>query len=190
MLPSRKSVQASLLAFVCAGGMACHRQAVHAAAPVATPPAEETKQPEPPPPSGATSSAASNPDVKETTPESPAAVAPAPKPVEPRPKPVTPAPTPTPEPAPKPAPPTITQRMSPAQEAELKAQTQTSTAEAEANLRRVTGRQLNDVQRDMVDKIRNFLNQAHDASELFDWNRAHILADKARLLSVELVNSL
>jgi hypothetical protein len=171
--------------------MACHHQTVQAAPPV-TPSAEEAVKPQP------TSSPATDtgapepgkPDANETPPaESP--LIPTPKPVEPRPKPAAPAPAPTPEPAtPKPAAPTITQRISPAQEAELKSQTQKSIAEAQFNLQRSSGRQLNDVQRDMVEKIQNFLVQAKDASELPDWNRARILADKARVLSVELVNSL
>ena len=93
-------------------------------------------------------------------------------------------------PAPRPAPPQITLRMSPAEEAEQKSQTQKSIAEAEANLRRTAGKQLNDTQRDMVEKIQNFLAQAREASEVPDWNRARILAEKARLLSTELVNSL
>jgi len=80
--------------------------------------------------------------------------------------------------------------MSPAEEAEQKSQTQKSIAEAEANLRRTAGKQLNDTQRDMVEKIQNFLAQAREASEVPDWNRARILAEKARLLSTELVNSL
>ncbi len=80
--------------------------------------------------------------------------------------------------------------MSPAEEAELKGQTQKSIAEAEANLRKTSGHDLNDAQRDMVEKIQNFLAQSREASEIPDWNRAHILADKARLLSIELANSL
>jgi len=80
--------------------------------------------------------------------------------------------------------------MSPAEEAELKSQTQKSIAEAEANLRKASGHDLNDTQRDMVEKIQNFLAQAREASEIPDWSRGRILAEKARLLSTELVNSL
>jgi hypothetical protein len=194
MPPSIKSVQAVLLAILCAGGVACHRQTVQAAAPSTPPPSDEAVKTAPTATpgtdTGATSTPAS-PVLKGTAPDTSPAVTPAPKPVEPKPRPVTPTPAATPEPpTPKPAPPQITQRISPAQEAELKSQTQKSIAEAETNLRAASGRQLNDVQRDMVDKIQNFLVQARDASELPDWNRAHILADKARLLSVELVNSL
>ena len=81
-------------------------------------------------------------------------------------------------------------RISPAEEAELKSQTQKAVAEAEANLRRASGRQLNDAQREMVEKIQSFLAQSREASEVPDWSRARILAEKARLLSGELVNSL
>ena len=80
--------------------------------------------------------------------------------------------------------------MSPAEEAELKTQTQKSIAEAEANLRRASGRALSETQRDMFEKIQNFLAQSREAGELPDWSRARILAEKARLLSTELVNSL
>ena len=81
-------------------------------------------------------------------------------------------------------------RMSPAEEAELKRQTQSAVAEAEANLRRASGRYLNEAQRDLVEKIQSFLAQSREAGEIPDWSRARILAEKARLLSTELVNSL
>ena len=191
MLPSAKGVQAVMLALACASGVACHRQTVQAAPPVNTTPAAETA----PAPALSDTSSAPAIDTTNTAPENPPPLAPAAKPVEPKPRPVTPtpAPAPTPEPTPapaKPAPPTITQRISPAQEAELRSQTEKSIAEAETNLRQASGHQLNDVQRDMAEKIRNFLTQAREAGDQPDWNRAHILADKARLLSVDLVSSL
>ena len=191
MLPSPKLAQAAVLALLCSGVIACHHQTVQAAPPVSAPEPEPAKaEPTPPPPTDTgTSIEPAKPNENEAPPGG-SPLIPTPIPVAPKPKPV-PAPTPTPEPAaPKPAAPTISQRMTPAQEAELKNQTQKSIAEAQANLQRTTGRQLNDVQRDMVEKIQNFLVQAREASELPDWNRARILADKARVLSSELVNSL
>jgi hypothetical protein len=193
MPPSIRSVQVVLLGALCAGAMACHRHTVQAAPPPATPGPVETPRTGPAVP--ADSGTGANPAPAAPSDKNPPAESsPAPavtlKPVEPKPRPAPPA-TPVPEaPAPKPAPPQITQRLSPAQEAELKSQTEKSIAEAEANLRRASGRQLNDVQRDMVEKIQSFLAQAREASEVPDWSRARIQADKARLLSIELVNSL
>ncbi|HUK53005.1 MAG TPA: hypothetical protein VL099_06925 [Candidatus Binatia bacterium] len=60
----------------------------------------------------------------------------------------------------------------------------------ETNLRRASGRSLNDAQKDMVEKIQNFLAQAREAGEVPDWERAFVLAEKARVLSEELVSSL
>jgi hypothetical protein len=195
MPPSTKRVQIALLAFACAGGISCHRMTAHAAPPAAGPQPAENSQPATPAPSGLAAggnSAPANTPSKNAATESAPAATPAPKPVEPKPRPVTPTPAPpvTETPAPKPAPPQISPRISPAQEAELKSQTQRSIAEAEANLRRTAGRQLSDIQRDMVEKIQSFLNQSREASEVPDWSRARILADKARVLSVELVESL
>jgi hypothetical protein len=58
------------------------------------------------------------------------------------------------------------------------------------NLAQANGKQLNGSQQDLVGKIRGFLKQAQDATKSGDWARAQNLAEKARLLSVELVNSL
>jgi len=195
MPPSTKRVQIVLLALVCAGAISCHRQTVHAAPPPAEPEPAESSKPAPPALSGSAAGAnpaPANPSSKSTAPESAPETTPTPKPVQPKPRPVTPAgPPPAAEaPAPKPAPPQITPSISPAREAELKSQTQKSIAEAEANLRRTAGRQLNDVQHDMVEKIQSFLIQSREAGGIPDWSRAFILADKARLLSIELVNSL
>jgi len=49
---------------------------------------------------------------------------------------------------------------------------------------------LNAAQQDLVGKIRSFADQSRDASKAGDWARAQNLAQKARLLSVELLNSL
>jgi hypothetical protein len=48
---------------------------------------------------------------------------------------------------------------------------------------------LNAAQKDLVDKISGFLTQAHEAIVAEDWVRAQNLAEKARVLSVELVKS-
>ena len=80
--------------------------------------------------------------------------------------------------------------MSPGDEAELQKQTNQYVADAEKNLHRADGRDLNVIQRDMVEKIHGFLGQARDAMKTPDWTRARNLSQKAFLLSVELANSL
>jgi hypothetical protein len=194
MPPSTKRVQIVLLAVACATAVACHRQAVHAAPPETAPATPEGTKPSP---AGATESGAAgksapaNTGAETSAPGSAPATIPAPKPVEPKPRPAPPPAAAPPEtPAPKPAPPQITLRISPADEAQLKSQTQKAVAEAEANLHKASGRPLSDAQRDMVEKIQSFLSQSREASEIPDWSRARILAEKARLLSVELANSL
>ena len=192
-------IQMALLALACAGGISCHHTTAHAAPPPAAPEPAENSKPAPPAPGGTEAGAnpaSATPPSKNAPSDSSPPATPAAKPAEPKPRPAAPAPGPTPAPqpaeapAPKPAPPQITPRISPAQEAEYKSQTQKSIAEAEANLRRTAGRPLNDVQRDMVEKIQSFILQSREASEIPDWSRARILADKARLLSIELVESL
>jgi len=57
-------------------------------------------------------------------------------------------------------------------------------------LQQANGRQLSAGQQDLVEKIHSFLDQARDASKGGDWARAQNLAQKARLLSTDLVDSL
>ena len=63
-------------------------------------------------------------------------------------------------------------------------------ATAEKSLQQASGRQLNAAQQDLAGKIRSFTDQARDAGKGGDWTRAQNLAQKARLLSIELINSL
>jgi hypothetical protein len=53
----------------------------------------------------------------------------------------------------------------------------------------VSGKQLNAAQKDLADKISGFLAEAHGAILADDWVRAQNLAEKARVLSAELVKS-
>jgi hypothetical protein len=62
-------------------------------------------------------------------------------------------------------------------------------AVAEKNLQDASGKNWNAAQQDLVDKIRSFLAESRQASKDGDWARAQTLAQKARLLSVELINS-
>jgi|SRR5580698_10356874 hypothetical protein len=61
---------------------------------------------------------------------------------------------------------------------------------AEQNLHQSDGKQLSAAQKDLVEKITSFLEQSRDAIKGGDWTRAQTLAQKARLLSFELVSSL
>ena len=60
---------------------------------------------------------------------------------------------------------------------------------AEQNLQLSNGRQLSAAQKDLAEKIKGFLSQSHDAIRSDDWVRAQNLAEKARVLSTELVKS-
>ena len=93
------------------------------------------------------------------------------------------------QPARKPAP-VISPQLSPADQANYEKRTGDDVSVAEKNLQGSQGKQLNASQQDLVDKVRSFLAQARDASKSGDWARAQNLAQKARLLSIELINSL
>ena len=193
MTPGRKLATLLPLALLLLAGTGCHRQSVHAAAPPPPPsPASTSPVPEPATPSDSAKPA----DTKPATPAdaatgSPAPETPAPKPATPHPH-VTPAPPVMPEtpPAPRPAPPQIRPSLTPTQAAEFKRKTNDAGAEAEKNLQRAYGRPLNESQRDLMEKIRGFLTQSQEAGSAGDWGRAFNLAEKARLLSLELVESL
>ena len=57
----------------------------------------------------------------------------------------------------------------------------------EANLKKIAGRQLTPNQQDMVNQIRQFMDQSKTAAEAGDLERARTLAWKAQLLSEELI---
>ncbi len=63
-------------------------------------------------------------------------------------------------------------------------------AAAQHNLQQTNGKHLSAAQQDLADKIRSFVSQSEDAIKGGDWDRAQNLAQKARLLSTELLNSL
>jgi flagellin-specific chaperone FliS len=60
---------------------------------------------------------------------------------------------------------------------------------AERNLQTATGKRLNSLQGDLYQKVQGFLSQAHEAIRANDWVRAQNLAEKAQVLSSELVKS-
>jgi hypothetical protein len=93
------------------------------------------------------------------------------------------------QPAHAPAP-QITPELSAHDQASYQRRTNDDLNVAENNLHQASGKQLNAAQQDLVAKIRSFLTDSRDASKSGDWTRAQNLAQKARLLSVEFINSL
>ncbi|MGA7914154.1 MAG: hypothetical protein WCA00_02880, partial [Candidatus Acidiferrales bacterium] len=86
--------------------------------------------------------------------------------------------------------PQISPQLSPGDQASLQRKTQEDIAVAQKNLQQSSGKVLSAAQKDLVDKIQSFLSQSAEASKAGDWSRAQNLSQKARLLSVELVDSL
>jgi hypothetical protein len=74
-----------------------------------------------------------------------------------------------------------------AEQASHQRSTEQLTASTEENLKKVSGRQLNPSQQEMVSQIKQFMEQSKTATASGDLDRAHNLAVKAHLLSDELV---
>jgi len=201
-MPSRSS-EARVVAALIVSGLSlafagCARQKVQAAPPVAaapapsaadtqrpmtiapdtnaSPPTEETVVPPPAIPDG-------------TTPP-PTVVVPHPKPAKPT-RPVAELATepPTDQPAHPPAP-QISPQLSPDEQASYQRKTKEDLDVAEKNLQQAGGRKTSAAQDDLKEKIRRFIEQSRDATKAGDLARAQNLAQKARLLSAELVESL
>jgi len=180
MTPSRKLIYAGLLAALLLAGAGCNKKPVQAAPPIAPLPVEAT-------PSQTDAKPIEETKTETKTEPPPELVVPPPR----TPTRTTPPPAKPPEPEPaRPAAPTMTPRMTPQQQAALEKKTRDDISTAERNLTRVNNRPLNDAQKDMVEKIRGFLGQSRDAIRANDWVRAQNLAQKAQVLSIELVNSL
>jgi type IV secretory pathway VirB10-like protein len=201
-MPSRKTESALLAAFFLSGlslgVVGCARNTVKADAPVAAAPA----------PSSADSKPITNlaPDTDalppvETVapPPTPVAAAAAPLPVEsthtkppppPHRQPAEASPDTQAEQPARTPPPQISPQLSPGDQASLRRSTGEDANVAQKNLQQANGKVLNAAQRDLQEKIRSFLAQSDEAGKSGDWSRAQTLAQKARLLSVELVDSL
>lgn len=175
-----------LLGAVLATAGCASKRIVSAAPPsVSTPPPVEA--PPPPPPPVAPPPVEPTVEPQPETPEPLPAPAPPKRPTPPRPRPAQPE---TAEPAPpKPEPPQISPQLSPKDLANAKKNTTSSITTAEKNLHQADGKQLSAAQKDLTEKISGFLAQAHEAIMADDWVRALNLAEKARVLSVELVKS-
>ena len=182
----RKNYLIALLCAVSAAMAGCASKHIVRAAPpsVSTPPPEETgPMPAPTtPPPVATTEEEPAPEVPSPAPPP----APGKRPAAPR----RPAPAETADTTPaKPAPPQISPQLSPRDLESTKKSTTANITTAEQNLQLANGKQLSAAQKDLTEKIKGFLSQSHEAILADDWVRAQNLAEKARVLSAELVKS-
>jgi outer membrane biosynthesis protein TonB len=159
---------------------------VRAASPSVSVPPPEEAPPLPPPPT---------PPPVETKTEEPPPEAPPPEPPPapakrpaPRPRPAQPETT-DPGP-PKPAPPQISPQFSAKDLEAAKKSTTSNLTTVDSNLQAAAGKPLNAAQKDLVEKIKGFRDQAQEAILADDWVRAQNLAEKASVLSNELRKSL
>ena len=204
-MPSRRKLDATTLAILfvsaCVLPLAmtgCEPKTVKASAPVAAAPASEAADSKPLT-NIAPDTVALPPAENVPAPPNPASAAAAPLPVAPaQTKPAPPARKPpadstgdtaTEQPTRTPAP-QISPQLSPGDQASLQHKTQEDVVTAQKNLQQSSGRVLSAAQHDLVEKIQSFLSQSTEASKAGDWARAQNLSQKARLLSVELVDSL
>jgi hypothetical protein len=95
-----------------------------------------------------------------------------------------------PEPVDHAPPPQIVPQISPSEQQNYERQASSDASAAQQVLSQAAKRQLNPQQRDLRDKIRSFLKQSQDAGKTGDWAAAQNFAQKAHLLSVELLNLL
>lgn len=177
-----------IIALVCAASAAlagCNsKRIVRAAPPSVSPPPPDASAPMPVP--------SPPPPVETTEQPAPEVSSPVPPPVVgKRPtSPRRPATAEAADPAPaKPAPPQISPQLSARDLQATKNTTTASITSAEQNLQMANGRQLSAAQKDLAEKIKGFLTQSHQAILADDWVRAQNLAEKARVLSAELVKS-
>jgi len=179
-----RNILVALLCLAAAGLSGCRRNIVRAAPPsVTTPPNTEpfpqptvvNQQPAPAP--------AEPPELKSPAQPVPAVAE------QPRPRAPVEAEASAPKAEPEPEPIQIAPQLSAKDQASAVRITTDDIRVAERNLQVAYGRQLNASQNDLVGKISGFLSQAHEAIRTGDWVRAQNLAQKAQVLSTELVKS-
>jgi hypothetical protein len=85
--------------------------------------------------------------------------------------------------------PQLSPALSPEDQARAQSDVNDGLQTARQNLASVSARRMNATQQDIADKVRSFMEQTRDAVNVGDWNRARNLAEKARVLSIELVHS-
>ena len=179
----RRNISVALLCLAAAGTSGCRRNIVRAAPPSVTTPPDTEPFPQPTVVNQQPAAApAEPPEVKPPAQPVPAVAE------QPRPKPPV-AETAAPKPEPGPDPVQIAPQLSAKDQAAAVRTTTDDIRVAERNLQLAYGRQLNASQNDLVGKIAGFLAQAHEAIRTGDWVRAQNLAQKAQVLSVELLKS-
>jgi hypothetical protein len=199
-MPSRnlKSFESMALPLcaLCLTVCGCARNAAKAAPPVAAVPAPVDSKPITnvapdtnalPPVDAVTPPVSNTPPVATEIPVTPTRTKPAP-PRKPAPEPA--ADTSASEQPTKPPAPQIVPQISAGDQQSYQRKTEDDISVAQSNLDQANGKQLSAAQSDLVQKIQSFLAQSRDASKSGDWARAQVLSQKARLLSVELVESL
>lgn len=199
-MPSQESAaRIPILLLSCAlmiGAVGCAHRHTHAAVPVSAPPIAPTPEPVRPmtiaPDTDATpplDAQAAPPELPtDSTPPVPVILVPTNPPAPPRKPEGRPAQVGS-QPATRPAP-QISPQISPTDQSLYARKASEDIAAAEHNLEQSHGKQLSAAQQDLADKIRSFVEQSRNASKGGDWERAQNLAQKARLLSNELLNSL
>jgi len=184
-MKTRTQIAALLLCLAAPMLAGCGRNIVRAASPsVTSPPPSE---PAPRPVASSTAPIAA-PELPQPAPELVPSPGPEPQPPRPRPAPVATEPEP-PKPITEVAAPQISPILTPADQERLTRLSTDQIRTAERNLQLAAGRRLNAVQDDLAEKVRGFLSQAHEAIRANDWVRAQNLAEKAQVLSAELVKS-
>ncbi len=190
-----------LLVAACACPLAlvgCMDKTVKAAAPVQTAPAPTIAESKPitniapdttalPPVETAPPPVSVTPTASASLPVTPARTKPAPPPRKPAAEPATEVASE--QQTAKPAAPVILPQLSVGDQETYKRQVQEDTDVAQSNLQQSTGKVLSAAQTDLVQKIQNFLKDSRAASQEGDWTRAQQLSQKARRVSVELVES-
>jgi hypothetical protein len=198
-MPSRNSaIDIAAFALACSlafGTAGCAHERVHASVPVASPPLAPSPAADRPmtiaPDTDATppiEAQAAPPAISlTTTPPAPVVIEPSAPPVPKRKQDEHPAQTQQP---PAQRAPQIAPQISPNDQSIYARKTADDIAAATRNLEQTNGKHLSAAQQDLADKIRSFVLQSQDAIKGGDWDRAQNLAQKARLLSTELLNSL
>jgi len=198
-MPSRNfAVHIATAVIACSlvlGVAGCSHERVHAAVPVAAPPIAPSPETDHPM-TIAPDTDATPPVEAQAAPPTilPAAIPPAPVVIEPSTPPV-PKRKPEEHPAQAEQPaaqhaPQIAPQISASDQSIYRRKTADDLSAAAHNLDQTNGKHLSAAQQDLADKIRSFMSQSQDASKGGDWDRAQNLAQKARLLSTELLNSL
>jgi len=184
---TRAHILLLLLCLAACGISGCRRSIVRASpSAVILSPQPSPPPPEPEPPPDIPLAAAEPEPLPSLVPD-PIAPASRPAPARPRPAPVV---ADVPKAEPEPAPPQISPALTPQQQADAIRLTTNDVRTAEKNLQLSAGKRLNASQSDLALKVRAFLEQAHEAIRANDWVRAQNLAQKAEILSVELIKSL